>query len=123
TLRAGAIPDDVRTIAGTVSAGDLDGDGDLDLFIGGRVSAKYPNIPRSFVLRNDHGVFTDITKTVNADLQKPGMITSSVWTDFDGDKKIDLIIAGEWMPVRFFKNESGRLKEVTGKTGLDNQNG
>lgn len=123
SLKNNAIPATVKTIAGTVSAGDLDGDGDLDLFIGGRVSLHYPTIPQSFVLRNDGGVFTDITKTVNADLQKPGMITASSWTDFDGDKKPDLIIAGEWMPLRFFKNDNGRLKEVTAATGLDNQAG
>lgn len=121
--KAAAIPANVKTIAGTVSAGDLDGDGDLDLFIGGRVSLHYPNVPQSFVLRNDGGVFTDVTKAMNADLQEPGMITASAWADFDGDRKPDLIIAGEWMPLRFFQNNNGRLKEVTAAIGFDNQNG
>ena len=51
------------------------------------------------------------------------MVTSSVWTDFDNDKQLDLIVAGEWMPVRFFKNNHGKLKEVTAETGLQQING
>jgi hypothetical protein len=118
-----AIPDKVRTIAGCVSAGDYDNDGDLDLFIGGRVSKQYPLSPRSFILQNDHGVFSDITEKACAVLQKAGMVTSSVWTDFDNDGQLDLVVAGEWMPVRFFKNDRGILKEVTAGTGLEQVNG
>jgi hypothetical protein len=118
-----AIPFKVRTIAGSVSAGDYDSDGDPDLFIGGRVARKYPLPAQSFILQNDHGVFTDVTQEVCPSLQKPGMITSSVWTDFDNDKQQDLIIAGEWMPVRFFKNNHGKLEEVTSNTGLTQMNG
>ena len=123
TLQPHAIPENVRTIAGCVSAGDLDGDGDLDLFIGGRVSGKYPMSPASFILRNDKGIFTDVTAEVCPELQYPGMVTSAVWTDYDNDKQTDLIIAGEWMPVRFFKNNHGRLTDATASTGLTNMNG
>ena len=123
SFKSNAIPDQVRTIAGCVSAGDYDHDGDLDLFIGGRVSKQYPLSPRSFILQNDHGVFSDITENACAFLQKPGMVTSSVWTDFDNDRQLDLIVAGEWMPVRFFKNDRGILKEVTDGTGLEQING
>jgi len=118
-----AIPLTVRTIAGTVSAGDYDGDGDLDLFIGGRVTRQYPLSPRSFILQNNHGIFSDVTEKVCAPLQNGGMITSSVWTDFDNDKQIDLVVAGEWMPIRFFKNDRGKLEEVTSHTGLSEMNG
>ena len=93
------------------------------LFIGGRVSRKYPTSPRSFILRNDKGVFTDVTAKVCPALQYPGMVTSAVWTDFDNDKQTDLIIAGEWMPLRFFKNNHGHLEEVTASTGLTQMNG
>ena len=123
SLQPGAIPDSVRTIAGTVSAGDYDGDGDADLFIGGRVSKKYPLPPKSFLLQNNDGIFTDVTAKVCPGLLSPGMITAAVWTDFDNDKQTDLIIAGEWMPVRFFKNNHGLLVEITGSTGLTAMNG
>jgi enediyne biosynthesis protein E4 len=123
SLQPNAIPDGVRTIAGCVSAGDLDGDGDLDLFIGGRVSRKYPSSPRSFVLRNDKGIFTDVTAAVCPALEHPGMVTSAVWTDYDNDKQTDLVIAGEWMPLRFFKNNHGRLVEASASTGLTQTNG
>jgi hypothetical protein len=122
-LQTNAIPDSVRTIAGCVSAGDYDNDGDFDLFIGGRVSLKYPLSPRSFILQNNHGVFSDVTASCCPELQKPGMITSSAWVDFDNDKQTDLIIAGEWMPIRFFKNDRGRLNEVTQSTGLTQMKG
>jgi enediyne biosynthesis protein E4 len=123
SLKANAIPTDIKTIAGTVSAGDYDNDGDLDLFIGGRMSRQYPLSPRSFILQNNHGIFSDVTQKVSTALEKPGMVTSSVWTDFDNDKQTDLIIAGEWMPVRFFKNNHGKLEEITSNTGLGNMNG
>src|SRR5450432_283425 len=123
SLSPNAIPEGVRTISGCVSAGDYDGDGDLDLFIGGRVSRKYPFSPQSFILRNDKGIFTDVTAKVCPDLQYPGMVTSAVWAVFDKDKQTDLIIAGEWMPVRFFKHNQGRLTEATASTGLTHMNG
>jgi enediyne biosynthesis protein E4 len=123
SLRGDAIPINVRTIAGTVSTGDYDNDGDADLFIGGRVARQYPNPPRSFLLQNNNGVFSDVTSKVCPSLEKAGMITSSVWTDFDNDKQTDLVIAGEWMPIRFFKNNRGKLEEVTSNTGLTEMNG
>ncbi|MGG9962871.1 VCBS repeat-containing protein [Ferruginibacter sp. SUN106] len=123
SLQPSAIPDSIRTIAGCVSAGDYDGDGDLDLFIGGRVSKKYPLSPKSFLLQNNHGVFTDVTAKVCPALQTPGMITAAVWTDFDNDGQTDLIIAGEWMPLKFFKNDHGHLVDITASTGLVQMNG
>ncbi|MEO5891380.1 MAG: VCBS repeat-containing protein [Ferruginibacter sp.] len=123
TLSNNAIPAEVTTIAGCVSTGDYDGDGDLDVFIGGRVSKKYPLSPRSFILQNNKGVFTDVTKIVCPGLQLAGMVTGAAWIDFDNDKKTDLVIAGEWMPVRFFKNDSKKLTEITAGTGLSQMNG
>ncbi len=113
----------VRTIAGCVTAGDYNGDEQPDLFIGGRVSKTYPLSPESFILQNNKGIFTDVTAKVCPALQKPGMVTSAVWTDFDNDKQLDLVIAGEWMPIRFFKNNHGILREVTDSTGLTHTNG
>ncbi len=89
-----------------VKAADIDSDGDLDLFIGGRTSpGQYPQSPQSYLLKNDGGRFTDVTAQQAKDLQYPGMITDFVWTDFNQDKKLDLIVVGEWMPVSFFSND------------------
>lgn len=88
-----------------VRAADFDRDGDLDLFVGGRsVSGEYPTSPNSHLLRNDGGKFTDVTKELCADLQRPGMVTDALWSDFDNDGLVDLVVGGEWMPVTFFKN-------------------
>lgn len=122
-LQADAIPDSIRTIAGCVSAGDFDGDGYTDLFIGGRVSKKYPVSPRSFLLHNNKGMFTDVTAKVCPALQTPGMVTAAVWTDFDNDHQTDLVIAGDWMPLKFFKNDRGHFIEITTSTGLTQMNG
>jgi hypothetical protein len=123
TVSPAAIPAHVRTIAGSVSVGDYDNDGLPDLFIGGRVSSRYPLAPKSFILHNNKGVFTEVTAAVCPDLLQPGMITGSVWTDFDNDQQTDLVIAGEWMPIRFFKNDKGHLREITNTTGLQQLEG
>jgi hypothetical protein len=123
TLAKDAIPSGVKTSAGCVSIGDLDGDGQPDIFIGGRISKRYPLPPRSFILHNNKGIFTDVTEKVCPAISRAGMITSAKWMDFDNDKQTDLVIAGEWMPIRFFKNDHGVLHEVTGSTGLTAMNG
>lgn len=120
-LQPKAIPADIRIIAGCVQAGDYDGDGQPDLFIGSRVTKHYPLAGRSYILHNDKGVFTDVTTRVCPALQQPGMITSAVWTDLNNDHQPDLVIAGEWMPIRFFKNDHGHLQEMN--TGLGNISG
>ncbi len=115
----------MRTSGSCVTAADFDADGDLDLFVGGRVRPqKYPYPPRSYLLRNDYDPqtgkarFTDVTQTMGPALQTLGMVTTALWTDFDQDRQVDLIVTGEWMPIRFFKNQQGTLKEVTEATGL-----
>jgi len=122
-LNPAAIPSAVRTITGCVTTGDYDGDGDLDVFIGGRVSKQYPLSPKSFILQNNKGIFTDITSKVCPALQQAGMITAAQWVDYDNDRKTDLVIAGEWMPIRFFKNNGNQLQETTTNTGLAQMNG
>ncbi|MBL7762920.1 MAG: VCBS repeat-containing protein, partial [Chitinophagaceae bacterium] len=124
SLDQSAIPDSVSTISQAIATGDYDGDGDEDIFIGGRVLAnQYPLSPRSYILKNEKGKFSDVTNDVCPSLLKPGLVTSALWVDFDSDSEKDLVICGEWMPIRFFKNRKGTLVEVTDKTGIGNLNG
>ena len=118
-----AIPSNVRTIAGCVAVADYNGDGQTDIFIGGRVSKEYPLSPQSFLLQNNKGIFMDVTNKVCPALSKAGMITAAQWVDFDNNKHPDLVIAGEYMPIRFFKNNGSKFTEFTSSTGLQNING
>ncbi len=103
---------------------DYDQDGDLDVFVGGRLIPKtYPYAPKSFLLENDKGKFTDVTETVAPELSHIGMVTSAVWNDIDGNHTNELILVGEWMPITIFKLESDRFKNVTEQYGLENTNG
>ena len=113
------------TSTATVRAADFNGDGRPDLFVGGRLTPRsYPTPTRSYILRNDGGRFTDVTEQVLPELVKPGgMITDAVWVDFDGDGKVDLVTAGEWMPIQFYRNEGSRFVNVTASTGLPSLRG
>ena len=95
-----------------VKAADLDGDGHTDLFIGGRVvSGKYPLSPGSRILLGDgRGHFRDATATVAPALLELGMVTDAGWADLDGDKKPDLVVVGEYMPIVVMMNRSGILR-------------
>jgi hypothetical protein len=116
---AEALPN-MPTSTASVTAGDFTGDGRLDLFVGGRlVPRNYPYPTRSYVLRNDGGSFTDITAEAAPELFEPGgMITAAVWVDFTEDGRLDLVTAGEWMPVQFYEHDGERLRNVTRATGL-----
>ncbi len=123
----GALPLET-TSGGHVAAADFDRDGDQDLFVGGRlVPGNYGYAPRSFILRNDSdkdGIkFTDVTGDHDNTLSSPGMVTSALWTDYNNDGWPDLILVGEWMPVRLFENQQGHLKEKTDLPGLEKSNG
>ena len=103
--------------AGCVTAADVDGDGDLDLFIGGRViPGKYPLAPGSKLLLNDgKGHFTDGTPQMAPELEHTGMVTDACWIDLNKDGKPDLVMVGEWMPVKIYLNKGGKLQDVSDK--------
>lgn len=110
-----------------VSAEDYDKDGDLDLFVGGRVvPGSYPLPAESFLLENitnDNGI-----KFKNADesifsYKEIGLVTSSVWTDYNDDGWTDLIVVGEWTPIKFYKNIEGKFSEDTSLIDVDSTRG
>lgn len=106
-----------------VKAADIDRDGDLDLIVTSRVKPfAYPLGERSYILKNESTAtkvrFVDATKEIASELLTPRMISDAIWTDFNNDFWPDLIIAGEWEPIRFFENEKGILKEITVTTGI-----
>ncbi|MCY7408833.1 MAG: VCBS repeat-containing protein, partial [Chitinophagales bacterium] len=107
-----------------VKANDFDGDGDLDLFVGGRiVPGYYGTAPKSYLLENRNGKFFDVTTSIAPALEYAGMITDAAWGDIDGDKKDDLIVVGEWMQIRIYKNTGSQLTEITNDAGLKNTGG
>jgi enediyne biosynthesis protein E4 len=108
------------TSTAAVRAGDFDGDGRLDLFVGGRLTPRsWPLPTRSYILHNDGGRFTDVTEQVAPELVNPGgMITDGAWVDYDGDGRLDLVTTGEWMPIQFYHNAGGRLRDVTAQQHL-----
>ena len=97
----------------SVTAGDYDRDGDLDLFVGGRqIPGYYPYVPKSYLYQNNKGVFTDVTPQ-SPQLEGPGLVTDALFDDFDSDGDLDLVVVGEWMPVSFFENNKGIFTNVT----------
>jgi hypothetical protein len=117
----GTLPD-LRDSGGPIAAADFDSDGDLDLFVGGRlVPGKYPSAPQSRLLRNDgSGKFTDVTTELAPSFTDLGMITSAIWTDSDNDGAIDLLLTCDWAPPRLFRNlGEGKLQDRTSAAGFD----
>ncbi len=108
----------------SVAAADFDRDGDLDLFVGSRsIPGKYPLTPKSYLLLNERGVFRPALKDVSGDIENVGLVSSAIWSDFNGDGWSDLLIATEWGPVSVFENQQGKLVNVTQSAGLSNHQG
>ncbi len=96
---------------GAVAAADYDGDGDVDLFLGTRLQPFKFGLPADGVLLRNQGQgrFQDATASLAPELEALGLITAARWVDLDQDRDLDLVVAGEWMPLTVFSNEGGRL--------------
>jgi hypothetical protein len=124
TLGEEALPE-LYSSGSVVVANDFDKDGDQDLFVGGRIiPTRYPLTPESYILENNgSGLFRNATPAVSAAIKNIGMVIAALWSDFDKDGWTDLIIAGEWMPVTFFRNEHGVLKKLDSSPAIDSAKG
>ena len=102
-----------------VKAFDYDGDGDQDLFVGNRITPwNYPEAPDSYLLINEAGRFT-LDKKNESVFKQLGMVTDAIWTDFDLDGDVDLIVVGEWMPITFVENNKGKFRKIKAPVALD----
>jgi len=125
-LAQGAIPS-ILVSKSCVRAADYDHDGDLDLYVAGRVEPdQYPKPVSSFILRNDTSPnqspkFTDVTPQIAPALTNLGLACDALWTDYDNDGWVDLLIAGEWMPLTLLKNTKGKFTVL--HSALDTQTG
>jgi hypothetical protein len=119
-----ALPDFFEN-GSSVAVGDFNGDGHPDLFVGSRVvSRSYGLVPKSHLLQNDGtGRFIDVTVEKAPGLSEAGMVSSAAWIDYDHDGKLDLVVVGEWMPVRVFRQEGGKFVDRTKEAGLADTNG
>ena len=116
------------TSSSRVHSHDYDKDGDLDLFVAGRlVPGNYPSPANSYILENkstkDKIEFADVSHNIAPTLEKLGMVTDALWTDYDNDGWTDLIVTGEWMPIVILKNEEGIFTDYSEQLGLEDTRG
>lgn len=126
TLAVTALPN-FQLNGSCVKAADVDNDGDLDLFVGGRVEPyKYPMGVRSYLLRNESTKgqprFVDATAQLAPSLTNAALTCDALWTDFNKDGYVDLLLASEWAPLTMLHNEKGQLKPLA-NSGLADKAG
>lgn len=103
----------ILSVTKAIAHGDYDNDGDLDLFIGGRIiPGKYPQAPDSYLLENRNGSFVNVTSNKAEELKNIGLVNDAAFSDYDVDGDVDLIVVGEWIPVTFFNNKNGVFTKV-----------
>jgi hypothetical protein len=120
----GAIPA-LKDVALRATAHDYDADGDMDLFLGGRVvPGKYPSTPQSYILRNDRNKFVDVTSAICPQFGAAGMVADLQFANIDADPQLELIVVGEWMAVNIFDWDNGKFQLVDPESnGLAFSNG
>ncbi|HYW96075.1 MAG TPA: VCBS repeat-containing protein, partial [Bacteroidales bacterium] len=108
-----------------VRPADFDNDGDMDLFVGGRsVPGEYGKPANSYLLENDgKGNFSDVTSKYMTQVSKIGMVTDAVWSDYDNDEDLDLIVVGDWMPITIFENRGDFFQRQFDVPGLGRTEG
>ncbi|MEL7341235.1 MAG: VCBS repeat-containing protein, partial [Bacteroidota bacterium] len=118
------LPTSRKESTGCVEAGDYDGDGDMDLFVGIRLRPFLYGVPMNgYLLENDgEGNFRNRSATLAPEFRDLGMITDAAWFDWDGDDQLDLMVVGEYMPLTIFRQEGGQFSRATG-VGLDSTEG
>lgn len=115
--------DTMRASGSVVKTADFDGNGWMDLFVGGRTPiAQYPLPDKSQLLRNNKGVLEDVTELLAPGLREVGMVTDALWSDVDNDGLVDLVVVGELMAITIFKNTGDGFKKLK-DTGLENHLG
>ena len=119
-LASGFLPE-MTVSKSCVASADFDHDGDLDIFVGGRViPGRYPLTPESFLLENDGGKFRNITAQKARKLTDIGMVTDAEWLDVNLDGWLDLVLMGEFMPIEVFVNKGGKELEQETRKVFDN---
>lgn len=122
-LKVGGSLPEILSSAGPLAVADIEGDGDLDLFVGGRViPGRFPAAASSRVFLHDGKGLQPDAENSRA-LENIGLVSGAVWSDLDGDGLPELLLACQWGPVRVFKNQAGRLRETTTEWGLGNYTG
>ena len=106
----------------------MDGDGDLDVFVGGKmIPGKYPLPATSYILKNESAngqvKFVDVTRDIAPFLSDFGMVSDAEWIDLNEDEKLDLVIVGEWMQIKIVRNTGNKFIDITRESGLENQTG
>ncbi|MEM9824672.1 MAG: VCBS repeat-containing protein, partial [Bacteroidota bacterium] len=122
-----ALPD-IRLSAGVIIANDFDGDGDQDLFVGGRQSpGNYPHPCSSYILKNESSPklirLLDATQKVAPLLNHYGMVSDAIWADLNNDQLQDLVLVGEWAPIKVLINNGLELVDQTASSNLAEEKG
>ncbi|MGB4849553.1 MAG: VCBS repeat-containing protein [Saprospiraceae bacterium] len=114
----------IRTNAGAILAFDYDKDADLDIIIAGRsIPGRFPEFPKSYLLRNDKGKFIDVTHDIFPELENLGMITDIKSGDLDGDQNPEVVFVGEWLPITVFSFDKTKFHNSTSTFGLEKTSG
>jgi hypothetical protein len=118
SLAQNVLPD-MRINTGAVAIGDINGDGFPDLFIGGNVKpGYYPLASRSYVLINENGKFRDATESLIPEMLNGPLINDAHWVDLNKNGTLELVVAGEWMPISIYQFDDNQWKNETDKFGL-----